>query len=185
MRIEPENGIITLMRGDTLTTPIYVNIGTKLKPKYKKLAENEKLYFALMEPNQAFEDAVLKKVYDYLSDTDKDGNVLLKLYPQDTEKLLVGKYYYMIKLRTFDAWDQEVVRTIVQPTLFWLDGNNPERAEPRRHEQGKYLIDHVILEGGELNEDNIDHIIFEGGEVEMPSEEEGIDHIIFEGGEIL
>lgn len=162
MRIEPENGIITLMRGDSLTTPIYINVGSKLKPKYKKLGSDDKLYFGLMEPNQAFEDALIKKIYDNSSDTDGEGNVLLKIYPQDTEKLLVGKYYYMIKLRTFDEWGQEVVRTIVPNTLFWLEGNNPEVKKPERYEQGKYNVDNVVLEGGEIE---YDEIVFEGGEI--------------------
>ena len=162
MRIEPENGIITLMRGDSLTTPIYINEGTKLQPQYRRLNTNEKLYFGLMEPNQAFEDAVLKKVYDSSSDTDEVGNVLLTLIPQDTERLSVGKYYYMIKLRTIDRCNQEVVKTIVQPTLFWLNGNNPDIDESARHETGKYDVDHVILEGGEID---VEQIIFEGGEI--------------------
>lgn len=162
MRIEPENGIITLMRGDSLTTPIYVNVGTKLQPKYRKLTENDKLYFGLMEPGQAFEDAVIKKVFDATSLTDADGNTLLVLQPQDTEKLLVGKYYYMIKLRSVDSWGQEMVRTIVPSTLFWLEGNNPVQDEQKYYEQGKYDVEHVILEGGEVD---LQNIIFDEGEI--------------------
>lgn len=173
MRIEPENGIITLMRGDSLTTPIYINVGTKLQPKHIKLTENDKLYFGLMEPGQAFEDAVMKKVFDHTSPTDDDGNTLLILQPQDTEKLLVGKYYYMIKLRSVNSWGQEMVRTIVPSTLFWLEGNNPEQNSDKYYEQGKYDVEHLILEGGEFQE-----VIFEGGEVE-------VQNIIFEGGEIV
>lgn len=163
MYIDPENGIITLMRGDTLTTPILVNIGTKVKPNYKTLSENDKLYFALMEPGQAFEDAVIKKVYDWTSPTDGEGNTLLTLKSSDTEKLLVGKYYYMIKLRSTDGFGQEVVRTVVPHTLFWLEGNNPEPEEKMWYEKDKYDIDHVIIEGGEVE---FDEIIFEGGEIE-------------------
>jgi len=157
------NGIITLMRGDSFTTPIKINIGTKLNPKYKRLGSNDYLYFGLMEPNQAFEDAVLKKKYDFLSDTDSSGNVLLKLRPQDTERLLVGQYYYMIKLRSIDEFGQECVKTIVPPTIFWLEGNNPEVKPKQYWEQGKYVIDEIIYEGGEVE---VDEIIFEGGEIE-------------------
>lgn len=125
MREKLSIGIINLMRGDSFTAPIIINTGTTLEPKYYELQENDKLYFGLMEPNQAFEDAVMKKVYDFTSDKDTNGNILLRIEPQDTEKLLVGKYYYMIKLRTFDAFETECVKTIVKPTLFWLEGNNP------------------------------------------------------------
>lgn len=168
-----QNGIITMMRGDSFTTPIYVNIGTKLQPKFFKLTQNDRLYFALMEPGKAFEDAVIKKVFDYTSPTDTEGNTLLQLCPQDTEKLLVGKYYYMIKLRSVDAWGQEIVRTIVPSTQFWIEGNNPVKEEEKYYEQGKYEPSHVILEGGEVHE-----VVFDGGEVELNT-------IIFEGGEIV
>lgn len=163
MRIEPENGIVMLMRGDTLVLPIHINIGTKLAPRYKSLQPSERLYFGLMEPHQAFEDAVLKKVLDHTSDTDGDGNPLLVLNPKDTEKLSVGKYYYMIKLRTIDTFGQEVVRTIVSPTLFWLEGNNVAPQEDAYYTKGKYNIDRVEIDGGEVGDDQ--HIIFEGGEI--------------------
>lgn len=161
-----DNGIINLMRGDSFSTPIYINLGTKLNPIYKTLTHDDKLYFALMEPNQAFEDAVLKKVFDCTDDTDINGNTLLQLEPKDTEKLLVGKYYYMIKLRTFDVYGKEYVKTIVEPTQFFLNGNNPEVDTIERHEQGIYDIDNIIIEGGEVGsqpQGNI--IIFEGGEI--------------------
>lgn len=144
------NGIITLMRGDSFTTPIHINIGTKLSPRYYTLSNTDRLYFGLMEPNQAFEDAVLKKVYDFTSPQDGDGNTLLMLKPTDTEKLLVGKYYYMIKLRSIDAFGQEMVKTIVPPTLFWLEGNNVKVEEEPYYDKGHYEIDRVILEGGEI-----------------------------------
>lgn len=144
------NGIINLMRGDSFTTPIFINIGSKLSPRYYKLSATDKLYFALMEPNQAFEDAVLKKVFDFTSPQDSEGNTLLTLKPTDTEKLLVGKYYYMIKLRAIDAFGQESVRTIVNPTLFWLEGNNVKQKSEPYYDKGQYEIDRVILEGGEI-----------------------------------
>ncbi len=144
------NGIINLMRGDSFTTPIYVNLGTKLSPRYYKLGPLDKLYFGLMEPNQAFEDAVLKKVFDYTSPQDADGNTLLMLTPTDTEKLLVGQYYYMIKLRTIDMFGQEMVRTVVNPTIFWLNGNNVEQKEESYYDKGHYEIDRVVLDGGEI-----------------------------------
>ena len=158
-----ENGIITLMRGDSFTTPIYVNIGDKISPKYYKLSPTDKLYFALMEPNQAFEDAVLKKVFDFTSPQDNDGNTLLRLEPKDTEKLLVGKYYYMIKLRVMDMFGQESVKTIVKPTLFWLEGNNVIQEEEPYYDKGHYEIDRVIIDGGEITlPDNVQGVILNG-----------------------
>lgn len=144
------NGIINLMRGDSFTTPIIVNIGTKLNPIIYNLLPSDRLYFGLMEPNQAFEDAILKKVYDFTSPKDDNGNILLTLKPSDTEKLSVGQYYYMIKLRTIDNFGQECVRTIVNPTIFWLEGNNvSQKCEPY-YEKGDYEITRVIFDGGEI-----------------------------------
>lgn len=156
------NGIIYLYRGDTYTNPIIINVGTKLDPINYQLKSGDSLYFGLMEPNQSFEEAVLKKVYNYLSDTDSEGNVLLKLEPRDTLNLAVGKYYYMIKLRTKDTFGQETVKTIVPPTQFFLEGNNVEPKGTERYETGKYDIDHLVVEGGEVEDD---HIIYEGGEI--------------------
>ena len=160
--MEHYNGIINLMRGDSYTQPIVINVGSKLTPKIYKLKQADALYFGLMEPNQSFEDAVLKKKYTYLSDTDAEGNILLHLDPKDTLNLGVGKYYYMIKLRTIDDFGQESVRTITPPTQFFLEGNNVETKGNEWYEVDEYDVDHLIVEGGEVDDD---HIIFEGGEI--------------------
>ena len=78
------NGIIYLFRGDSYTNPIIINVGTKLNPINYQLKQGDSLYFGLMEPNQSFEEAVLKKKYTYLNDTDSKGNTLLKIEPKDT-----------------------------------------------------------------------------------------------------
>jgi hypothetical protein len=156
------NGIIYLFRGDSYTNPIIINVGTNLSPINYQLKQGDSLYFGLMEPNQSFEEAVLKKKYTYLNDTDSKGNTLLKIEPKDTLNLKVGKYYYMIKLRTIDAFGQECVKTIVPPTQFFLEGNNPEPKGTERYEVDKYDIDHLVIEGGEVEDD---HIIYEGGEI--------------------
>ena len=160
--MDHNNGIIRLLRGDSYCQPILINIGDKLNPTYYKLTERDTLYFGLMDPNQSFEDAVLKKRFDHTSDTDNNGNILLKLRPEDTLNIAVGKYYYMIKLQTIDAFGNSLVKTIVAPTQFWLEGNNVEPKGKERYEVGIYDIDHIILEGGQVTEDGI---IFEGGEI--------------------
>ena len=76
-----KNGIINLMRGDSFTTPIKINLGSKLRPIHYRLGPSDKLYFGLMEPNQAFENAILKKVFDHTSPQDGEGNTLLTLKP--------------------------------------------------------------------------------------------------------
>lgn len=166
MNIDKETGIITMMRGDSLVFPIKINIGTKLDPEYESLKESDALYFALMEPGQAFEDAVVKKKYTSEDKKDKDGNTLVVLNPSDTENLLVGKYYYTVKHRSFDFMNNEWVRTIIRPTLFIIEGNNPKQTETVYYKEGKYDIDSIVVEGGEISPDSDkDEIIFEGGEI--------------------
>lgn len=139
--MEYTNGIIHLLRGDTFITSIKINIGTKLNPSYYNLKKGDCLYVGVMEPNQSFEEAVLKKKYDYLSDTDSEGNTLLKLDPKDTLNLQVGKYYYMVKLKSIDSSGQECVKTVVPPTQFFLEGNNVSTYGDDRYEIGKYDVD--------------------------------------------
>ena len=166
MNIDRETGIITMMRGDSLVLPVGINVGTKLEPVYEELKESDALYFALMEPSQAFEDAVIKKKYTCDSKKDENGATLVILAPQDTENLLVGKYYYTVKYRSFDELNNEWVRTIIKPTLFIIEGNNPEEKKTVYYKEGKYDIDNIVVEGGEISPDlEKDEIIFEGGEI--------------------
>ena len=150
MYIETENGIITMMRGDTIKFPLKINIGTKLCPEYRPITPYETLYFALMEPGQAFENAILKKRYTSLSPKDNDGNVLLILESSDTEFLLTGKYYYTVKLKTVEPSGSETVNTIILPTLFYIEGNNPIDDSVSEYKDIARDIDEVILDGGEL-----------------------------------
>ena len=95
-----KNGIITITRGDSAETSLYINTGTELKPIKTALGKNDKVYLGVMEPNQLFEDALLKKVYTYKDHTDKDDPYVLNISfdCEDTENLLPGVYYYSIKL---------------------------------------------------------------------------------------
>ena len=81
------NGIITITRGDTFTTSIFINLGTELDPKQGVLQEGDLVCFALCEPNQPFEHAILKKVMTN-KDLDENNNVILEFKHNDTQFLL-------------------------------------------------------------------------------------------------
>ena len=66
------NGIVKLNRGDTFYVPYFINSNTDLNPIRYALKDGDKLYFALMEPNQPFEQAILKQVYDFKLETIED-----------------------------------------------------------------------------------------------------------------
>ena len=95
-----------------------------------KLQGNDALYFGLMDPNQMFEDALVKKKYTSadIDPEDPYGTILISLEPEDTIDLYPGKYYYMIKLKMdHEEADDEGnsihigdVITIINKTKFFI-----------------------------------------------------------------
>ena len=93
---------ISMTRGDNVEFPIILNCGTDLCPLQYTLKEHDKIYFAIEEPNQPFENAIVKKVLSRQNSLfDKDGNVLVRLNSNDTVALMPGLYYYEAKLRKY------------------------------------------------------------------------------------
>ena len=86
--------IITINRGDSFEASLFINCGTKMVPERYLLKPGDVVYFALMEPNQKFEDAILKKVYTLADPMTSDGDLIISLKSEDTQHLLEGKYYY-------------------------------------------------------------------------------------------
>lgn len=152
MYAEILNGKITHYRGDTLTTPIKIFEGDRMRPTQYILNENDVLYLGIMEPGQAFEDAIIKKIFTSSSQKDDSGNIILELKSEDTEFVAPGTYYYSLKIKQVID-NRLVIRTIIYPTLFWLLGNIPEQNN-----------DEPVID------DNI--VILDGGEITMPSESE-------------
>lgn len=113
--------IINIFRGDSLELIPFINTKNdcSLSSQRYSITENDIVYFALMEPNQRFEDAILKKVFDYNSEKTEDGDLIIKLRPSDTVDLLPGKYYYTIKMKQNEQ-DSFNVFTILKETEFWI-----------------------------------------------------------------
>lgn len=107
------NEHIMLSRGDTLSFALFINSGNELYPEQYIMTENDTIYFAIMEIGTKFEDAIFKKVFDYNSEKDIYGNLIITLVPQDTENLVSGKYYYTIKMRTIVQDEDSIVRTLI------------------------------------------------------------------------
>ena len=118
--------IIKINRGDSFDFDVVVP--TKEDPtKNYFLTAADAVYFALLYPNQRFEEAILIKGYA-LDDQDKSGNISIKLVPNDTRGLTPGIYYYTVKLQRggtlenvadFDEPDE--VRTIIERTKFIIN----------------------------------------------------------------
>ena len=95
-----ENGIITLVAGDSMLTTLQItytdNLGVE---QVYKISESDTVYFSLMEPHQSFENGIVRKIYTK-KNTDRLGNIIVHLTAEDTENLHTGTYYYEIKFTT-------------------------------------------------------------------------------------
>ena len=118
------NGIVTVNRGDSFEFPVILKLGSSMDELIYNLGQNDVLYLGIMEPNQMFEHAIIRKKFTY-QDLDSDGNVNIRFWPEDTMFLRPGKYYYQIKLETED-FDHRLQRkrkdieTVVDKTLFYI-----------------------------------------------------------------
>lgn len=116
------NGIIKINRGDTFSLDVFINLGTCLEPVQYVLEEDDRVYFALMEPNQSFEHALMRREFTK-ADLDEDDFVHMEFSNEQTEYLMPGTYYYMVKLvRKVPTESGEenkcIVDTIIPKTKF-------------------------------------------------------------------
>lgn len=110
--------IVELTRGDSFIYPLFINVGSQIRPERYLLKSGDTVYFALMEPNQMFEDAILKKAYTSDDEKTSDGDLLIKLDSMDTQYLSCGKYYYTVKVRFSES--ELPVQTIIDNREFWI-----------------------------------------------------------------
>lgn len=115
------NGIITVNRGDSFDLPIVLNMGSSMEYSAYMMTNKDTVYLGVMEPNQPFENALIRKKLRF-EDLDENGNIVFKFKTKDTEYLMPGKYYYQVKLQTIcdDATGEYDVETVVDKTLFYI-----------------------------------------------------------------
>lgn len=109
---------ITINRGDTYSFPLYVNIGTQIAPEKLRLTDTMSVYVGVTEPNQKFENAIIRKKYT-AEDMDKNKDIKITFYPEDTVNLKEGKYYIEIKL-VDTSTEPDTVTTICSKKLFYI-----------------------------------------------------------------
>ena len=113
------NNIIKINRGDTFSFDL--NIVDEGSPTGQYiLQEDDVLYLGIMDPNQQFEDALVKKSYTK-DDCDEEGNFVITIKAEDTIDLCPGVYYYAIKLHRLINNEEEYldeVITIINKTKF-------------------------------------------------------------------
>ena len=114
------NGIVTVNRGDSFELPITLNIGSCMDREEYKLSDKDALYVGVMEPNQPFETAIIRKKITS-KDLSMDERIRVRFWPEDTVCLLPGKYYYQVKLQTVDEESPRYdVETVIDKTLFYI-----------------------------------------------------------------
>lgn len=116
------NGIIEVNRGDSFELPLFINQGTDITPiRYNMKDSNSEVYVGVMEPNQPFERAIIRKKYTK-DDVNENGDIVIKFSSNDTVCLLPGKYYYQIKIKLYNNYDNNKedynINTIVPMTQF-------------------------------------------------------------------
>lgn len=117
--IESNASMIRINRGDTYKAPLFINCGTLLEPKRYILQENDKVFFGVMEPNKLWEQSIMRQIYTYDCDKTEEGDIIIQITPEETQYLLPGTYYYMIKLVKYDENNEiDEVTTVVPTTLF-------------------------------------------------------------------
>lgn len=119
MFTKSKNNVISMVRGDSASFYVTLNLGTVIEPNNYKLKLGDKVYFGVMEAHQSFEDAILTKVLT-IDDVDEEGDVLITLEPTDTEYLLPGNYYYSVKLEINQLGNYRV-QTIIPKRKFILE----------------------------------------------------------------
>lgn len=119
--------IIKLNRGDSFELPIAITNKTDSTEPYL-LTSKDVLYFALLYPNQRFEDAIFIKGYTLEEQDVKTGEITVNISPNDTRRLAPGVYYYTAKLQRggtigiLDDFDEpDEVRTIIERTKFIIN----------------------------------------------------------------
>lgn len=111
-----KSGIVTVSRGDTFSINVFINLGTDLFPLKYILQPGDKLYFALMEPNQPFEHAIMRREFTN-EDLNRDDEVVMNFPPDQTEYLMPGTYYYTVKLARKNLNEESGSNSVIVDTI--------------------------------------------------------------------
>ena len=119
--------IIKVNRGDSCSLDIKVFSNKDVSKPYL-LTASDAVYFALLNPHQRFEEAILIKGYTLEDQNVSNGEINVNITPNDTRSLTPGVYYYTAKLQRggtlevlndFDEPDE--VTTLIERTKFIIN----------------------------------------------------------------
>ena len=103
------NGFIYINRGDSFTVPLFINKNNESDPIrfYIQNHPNAEIFFGVVEPNQPFEKALIKKRFVPSSPINKYGDLEISFKATDTINVLPGMYYYAIKSK-IDLYEHNI-----------------------------------------------------------------------------
>lgn len=113
--------IITFNKGDDIELTLTLNCGSVMSPSQYELTEDDIIYFGIMEANQPFECALVRKVFTK-ENLNSDKQVIIKLIGDDTYNIVPGEYCYEIKLkRVVDESNYEIHTVVPKTRLIILE----------------------------------------------------------------
>ena len=116
-----DNGIISMVRGDSAEFPLFINQGNRMYPiRYSMLRDQgSAVEFSLMTFDKGFEDAFFKKRYTSASPHTSQRDLIITFEPEDTFNIPPGKYFYSIRLITYKD-GHYCIKPIVSKNMFFL-----------------------------------------------------------------
>ena len=128
------NGFISLTRGDSFSVPLFINRGTVFHPVRYYISDNPKasVYLGVMEPNQPFERATIRKKYTSESSINDCGDLMIEFTSNDTKYLYPGRYYYEVRIKHSDG----SVETVIPATDFVIFEQNTSK----KYKQGGTIV---------------------------------------------
>lgn len=92
------NGKITITKGDSGESELFLNIGDIENPFSYDLQEADEVHFyAYARESFYMRDSFIHKVFT-IRDLTEEGLVLISFLPQDTQNIKPGEYLYRVKL---------------------------------------------------------------------------------------
>lgn len=107
--------ILTFNKGDDIELSLFLDCGSALSPIQYELTNDDTLYFGIIEYNQPFECALVRKIFTK-NDIDENNNITIKLSGNDTYNIVPGEYSYEIKLKRDTGNGNYEVHTVVSRT---------------------------------------------------------------------
>lgn len=118
---DQETGIIRMCRGDDVKVALFIDCGDDdYASRQYILNDTDTVYFAVLELQRPFEQAILCKSYTSHSEKDDNGNLYITLDSSDTLNLLPGKYHYTIKMSSIED-GKNLVTTIVPERELYIE----------------------------------------------------------------